>query len=452
MLAGIYTRISNDPTGKEQGVQRQSEDCHALANTLGWQIVDTYTDNDTSATSTKPRPHYKRMLTDIQAGRINAIIVWHADRLYRKITDLVEIVDIAKTHNLAIATVRAGHIDLTTPTGRLVAGLLATVATYEGEQKSDRWKRAVEQNRAAGKFTRSAGRRLYGYTREGVIIPTEAAHIRAWATDVINGRPLGSIVTQAQHDRITTSTGGPWSVPGLRQLLTRPRLAALNTLRGTIVGPGEWEPILTPEEHHTLARIFDQAKTGPAPPRIALLPGMIFCGTCHNPLNTGSRANSGGRRTRTYRCSRLPGTDACQKISGTAVPIEDYVEAYAQEKLTDPDVRARLAALPVTPDTSDEIAQLDLRIAELEHQLDQPGVPIQPLVDALTRTTARRAALIAAATPLPAVPLPELPLMWPTELFRRRQLVELVIERVDLMPSTGFGKTFDTGRLVVTPR
>ncbi len=68
----IYNRISNDPQGIEAGVERQREDCLALADRLGWQVCETYVDNDLSAWTGKPRPDYRRMLADIRAGKVDA--------------------------------------------------------------------------------------------------------------------------------------------------------------------------------------------------------------------------------------------------------------------------------------------------------------------------------------------------------------------------------------------
>jgi site-specific DNA recombinase len=62
MKACIYARISLDRTGEELGVTRQLEDCRALAAKLDWPIVETYVDNDISASSGKARPEYLRML------------------------------------------------------------------------------------------------------------------------------------------------------------------------------------------------------------------------------------------------------------------------------------------------------------------------------------------------------------------------------------------------------
>lgn len=54
--AAVYCRISDDRTGQRAGVQRQEEDCRALAESRGWPVADVYVDNDLSAYSGKPRP------------------------------------------------------------------------------------------------------------------------------------------------------------------------------------------------------------------------------------------------------------------------------------------------------------------------------------------------------------------------------------------------------------
>src|SRR5690625_3774762 len=90
--AAIYVRISRDREGAGLGVDRQENDCRDLAARLGWTIVATYTDNDLSAYSGKPRPGYLAMLEDVKAGRVNAILAWHTDRLHRKNAELEEFV------------------------------------------------------------------------------------------------------------------------------------------------------------------------------------------------------------------------------------------------------------------------------------------------------------------------------------------------------------------------
>ncbi|MCV7259523.1 recombinase family protein [Mycobacterium shimoidei] len=63
--AAVYLRISSDPTGQQQGVTRQREDCLKLCADRGWTPVE-FVDNDVSASSGKKRPAYERMLDDVR--------------------------------------------------------------------------------------------------------------------------------------------------------------------------------------------------------------------------------------------------------------------------------------------------------------------------------------------------------------------------------------------------
>lgn len=74
MRAGIYARISHDPFETTLGVQRQIEDCTKEAKRRNWEIVEIYQDNDVSATRSKVRPEYQRMLSDVAQGHILSLI------------------------------------------------------------------------------------------------------------------------------------------------------------------------------------------------------------------------------------------------------------------------------------------------------------------------------------------------------------------------------------------
>src|SRR5881275_473547 len=105
MKAAIYLRQSLDRTGEEMAVSRQRKDCPALCQRKGWEPVE-YVDNSVSA-STGRRPEYQQMLADIEAEAIGAIIAWHPDRLYRKLTDLLPLIELCNKHHIAIATAQS---------------------------------------------------------------------------------------------------------------------------------------------------------------------------------------------------------------------------------------------------------------------------------------------------------------------------------------------------------
>lgn len=450
MKAGLYLRISHDATGEGLGVTRQREDCTDLANQLGWDIVDTYIDNDTSAYSRRPRPEYQRMLREIEGGRIDAVVAWHADRLYRKVTDLAGLIDIARAHNTQIATVKAGHIDLTTPTGRLVAGLLAQVAVYEVDHKTERWSRSWRQHREAGAIATN-GTRLFGYTRDGQLELAEAEVVRQMAADVLAGVPLAALSRQLQERGIVGTRGSAWRPTSIRQYLLNPRIAGWSTLGREIVGEGQWEPILDRETWDVL-RAMLQSRTAPTPVRVSLLNGLIFCGRCKSRLITSSRSDSQQVRRRIYRCDRRPGINGCGGVAGDADRIEDIVEGYAERRLNDPRTRARIEAARSHPaGTHVELASIEVRISELEAQLEEPGVPVATLLRAIDRAKARQERLLKSLATKTGAPLPARGSPWPEDLQVRRGLVDLVVARVELMPATKPSRLgFDQDRVDIT--
>lgn len=467
--AGLYMRISRDQTGEGLGVVRQEEDCRASAKALGWTVTEVYIDNDISATSGKARPAYRQMLADLEAGTIDAILAWHPDRLYRRAVDLTELVEVVQRLHIPVATARSGDVDLTTPTGLLVAEMLAAIAMYEVRHKTERHARSVQQRREDGLKVRT-GTRLFGYTDDMHIIDHEAAITRVMAAKIREGGSILGVCRWLRDQGVTATRGADWTPQGLKRYLTNPKLAGYSTLshleqngidkngkpkyrRVTeIVAEGKWQPVLDRDTFETV-RAMLTARTRPYIPRKALLLGLIFCGKCGHRLITSAGGKKPG--VRNYRCPKRPGMNGCGRVSGVAQPIEEYVEAAAQAALNDERTRANITRLRAHP--ADQIAEataLELRIIELENQLDEPDVPVDALLRGIGRAKDRLAELnttLAAGT----ITLPTRGMPWPEDLQRRRGLIDLVVARVTLMPSDptwGSGKGFDARRVQIDPR
>jgi 5-methylcytosine-specific restriction protein A len=182
--AALYCRISLDREGAGLGVARQEQDCRALAQRLGWAVTQVYVDNDVSAYSGRSRPAWDRLMADIRAGTVDAVIGWHVDRLTRSPRELEDVIDLADRHGLALATV-TGDIDLGTPTGRMVARMLGAAARHESEHKGERQRRQIRQAAEAGKAA-GGGHRPFGYAADRVtVIEPEVAVIRECAARVL---------------------------------------------------------------------------------------------------------------------------------------------------------------------------------------------------------------------------------------------------------------------------
>lgn len=70
--AAIYLRISQDREMDGLAIERQRQDCEAMARSRRWEVVETYVDQSKSATDkTKKRPSYERMVSGYEAGRFS---------------------------------------------------------------------------------------------------------------------------------------------------------------------------------------------------------------------------------------------------------------------------------------------------------------------------------------------------------------------------------------------
>lgn len=446
MQTAIYVRISQDRSGEGLGVGRQLEDCRALAESLGWSVTEVYRDNDISATSTKPRPDYERMLTDIAASRISAIIAWHPDRLYRRMADLEDLITVVEKHDVEIRTVRYGDFDLATPTGRMIARILGSVATGEVEVKSDRWKRAWRQHREAG--APPGGQRLFGYAADGRLVEDEAEVLRWLADRVLVGESLRGLATELNDRGVATAGGNPWNPTRVRRVLLNPRIAGHSTHRGRIVGEGSWEPVLDDTTWQTVRALLE-ARNRPGSPRVGLLTGLVLCGRCEQPLHSG-RTTGGVRR---YRCMSGPRLNGCGRLTVVAEPVDDVAEEVAKKLLTRPEVRRWLAQARAggQEHVLTELDAQQRRLEEIKQTIASGSKNVVLLDQAADIVRERISALesqLAASAPVDVPEDPEVD--WPTDLGARRRLLDLVVARVWVDPVEKGGR-FDPTRVRVDP-
>jgi len=167
--AGLYTRISSDRDPTRLGVERQEQDCQKICKDRGWQ-AEVYCDNDISATNPrKRRPAYERLLEDIKAGRINAVVVWAEDRLHRVPIELESFVSACDVAGLTKLASVGGDIDLNNPDALILLRLKVAMAAREVAVSSRRQKRKMLEKAESGQP--HGGPRPFGYQRvDGTLV------------------------------------------------------------------------------------------------------------------------------------------------------------------------------------------------------------------------------------------------------------------------------------------
>ncbi|MFP8960051.1 recombinase family protein [Streptomyces nanhaiensis] len=355
----IYCRISRDREGAGLGVERQREDCEALAQQLGVEVVAVYSDNDLSAYSGKPRPGYESLLEDLRAGKADTVLAWHTDRLHRSPAELETYIDVCEPRGVQTRTVKAGTLDLSTATGRMIARQLGVQARYEVERMVERQKRTRDQMAARGVFF--GGRRPFGYEADGVTVrEEEAALIREAADAVLAGASLHSIAADWNRRGVLTSTGRQWKGPEVREMLLRPRNAGIVRHRGREAGPAGWPAVLDePLWRSVVAVLSDpERRTTPGNERRYLGSGLYLCGVCADGTTmrcTTSSTRAGGVMIPSYGC-RLR-----KHLTRRTDPLDDHVVLTILDRVSGPDAAGLLARQPDPVDVAG--AQADMRQA-----------------------------------------------------------------------------------------
>ncbi len=270
--AALYVRISRDREGAGLGIERQETDCRALAERLGWHVTEVFADNDISAASGAPRPAYRAMLDAVRSGQVKAVLAWHTDRLHRRPVELEEFISLAENHGLQVQTVKAGNIDLSTPSGRMVARMLGSAARYEVDQTKDRIKRQKQD--AAGRGQYRGGPRPFGYEPDGMTVrEDEARAVLEASRAALAGRTLAALAREWNERGLTGTLGRPWTYNNLRDVLLRPRNAGLLarglpgrkkqrpgepdwSFENDVIGPAAWPAIVPEDEWRALVTLL----------------------------------------------------------------------------------------------------------------------------------------------------------------------------------------------------
>lgn len=388
LRAAIYCRISLARFGDTLKVDDQEKLCREVADRRSWRVVEgqVHVDNSRSAwQANRKRPGWDAMLEAIGRREIDAIVVYHGDRLIRQPWDLELLLRLAREKGIRLAS-PTGERDLDNPDDQFILRIEAAQACREVDNTSRRVKRHLERLAEQG-ISRNGGRggRTFGYEKDCMTIhEDEAAVIREVARRLLSGDPISAIARDLNARGYTTTAGGPWDAGNLKKLMLRPRLAGLLARHGAIVGPGAWPAILDRDTWEAVRSVLDRKAAGfsnTSNARRYLLSGIARCSTCGAGLAV--RQGGGPGTVRAYTCINSP----CEKkVHRSVTYVDAYVEGQVLRKLQDPEIRERATAPDAKP-LLDELARLERR---REQKLIEFADDDDPLAGDVLRVSIRR--------------------------------------------------------------
>ena len=150
----VYTRKSSEE-GLEQdfnSLQAQREACEAFIKSQageGWRLVKTAYDDGGISGGTMERPALQRLLSDIDEGRIDVVVVYKVDRLTRSLADFAKMVEIFDAHHVSFVSITQ-QFNTTTSMGRLTLNVLLSFAQFEREVTGERIRDKIAASKKKG--------------------------------------------------------------------------------------------------------------------------------------------------------------------------------------------------------------------------------------------------------------------------------------------------------------
>jgi site-specific DNA recombinase len=357
----VYTRKSTDE-GLDQAfnsldAQREAGEAFiASRKHEGWVcLADRYDDGGFSGGNVE-RPAIKRLMADIEAGRIDAVVCYKVDRLSRSLLDFSRLIEVFDRHRVMFISVTQ-PINTADSGGRLMLNVLLSFAQFEREMIADRTRDKVSAARRKGKWT--GGVQVLGYDvhPDGgslVVNEDEAAVVRQIFDLYLELGSIQAAVAELNRRGWRTKSwttrkgvfreGAPFSKNQLNGLLKCPLYAGKVGLRG-VSYDGEHPAIVdqaTFDRVQALLAANNVSGGAVAKNRYGhLLRGLLHCAACGCAM-TPSVSKKPGRVYLYYVCGKATktGWENCPCPSLPAKAIEAAVVDRIKAIGRDPDLVA----------------------------------------------------------------------------------------------------------------
>lgn len=355
METGIYVRVSTEEQAQEgYSIRAQEQKLKDYSRIKEWGVYKVYMDDGISGKNIEDRPAIQEMITDIQNGKVNNVLVFKIDRLTRNTADLIYLVNLFNTYDCAFNSL-SESIDTQTASGRMFIKMIGIFAEFERENIIERSKIGFERKVREG-YTLATRTPSYGYDRKiGEKIQTinefEASIVREVFDMFVNKHMSCLEIANSLNERkIPTKENAVWHTRTIKNMLTncnyvgRVRYATKDKNRH-FEAEGAHEPIISKElyeETQNLIQKISVKSYTKRPKEDSYYSGILFCAKCGGKMTSHGnyRKDKNGNIDvgRDYRCSNyIKKTCSASNVSHKKVEqaFRDYINNI--EDLSIPD-------------------------------------------------------------------------------------------------------------------
>ena len=318
----IYDRVSTEMQVKE-GLSLEAQEAaltdYALSH--GYEIVGYYADEGlTARKKMKNRKELLRLLKDVEADKIDLILVTKLDRWFRNIKDYHNTQAILEAHNCNWKTIFEEY-DTSTANGRFAINIMLSVNENECDRTSDRIQTVFKYKKSRREHLN--GKPAYGYTTDAQKRLVKDPATQSIVEDIFSHY----FATYSKHDTVNYIVGKYAGSPDCPTFYQVNRILGCRTYTGEMYGIPDYCPsYITREQYQKIQEVSD-SKIIPHQREPFLFSSMIKCPVCGKKMSgfvSRKRLKSGARAAyKHYRCQ-----GKFTEYHGGACLTESVVEKY----------------------------------------------------------------------------------------------------------------------------
>ena len=354
LRCAVYTRKSSEE-GLEQdfnSLDAQREACEAFVASQkreGWILLPDMYDDGGFSGGTLERPAFRRLLSDVSAGKIDVVVVYKVDRLTRSLADFAKIVEVFDKNAVSFVSVTQ-QFNTTSSMGRLTLNILLSFAQFEREVTGERIRDKIAASKKKGMWM--GGMPPLGYDvqdRRLVVNAKEAEtvrHIFRRYLELKSVRLLKSdldahgIVSKARKASDSSAYGSKPLARGALYLMLQNRVYRGETVHKDKSYPGEHDAIVDERLWNEVQAILHtnriERADGSSDNRRSMLAGLLS--DAHGERMSPSHASKRGTRYRYYVSRSLIDGTAKTSVGGQRIPavaLEALITRSIREWLAD---------------------------------------------------------------------------------------------------------------------
>lgn len=279
----LYLRVSTDAQYEEgYSIEAQMKKLEQWCHLHDIDQYEFYIDGGYSGSNLN-RPQMQRMISDIQAKKVEAVVVYKLDRISRSQRDTIYLLEDIFTPNETGFVSLNENFDTTTPYGKAMIGILSVFAQLERENIRERTRMGMRERLNKGMWRGTSPPFGYDYnSSQGILVPNADA-------DTVRE------IFRLYLDGISTyKLAKMFGFKGDRQIaamLDRPTYTGLISYKGELLS-GRHEPIIDESTWNLVRQERKRRTRSVTPGSKYLLAGLLECGICHAKMRYQMWGNS----------------------------------------------------------------------------------------------------------------------------------------------------------------